>query len=688
MISRNANAAPNAMPLQLAVATLLAALVAFLGLGTVRQVLSLWDLGQSPHPYFLPGHALSLYIITPLTALATSVFFMAPGLILSAAFGRDKGVAFWFLSAFATSMAVLTVVITGFQLATGWVLTGHGFFWLVLAINIGCLLIAGLRMAQGQGSRLALAGQGADIWMALGVFWLLLVLMAPKFYWENFSGDGSGALQFSRVFIHTLWPFWPDSAGVIKQAPGLTSVLFVVPDSWFVRLWGETEFSVRLPHMLGLALLYPQITALIRWGRSAPVLRGVDHLLIGAAFYVYSLSVIYSGGYHAWFGDSPMPAARETLAMVCFLGYILAFLDDRRVLMLVAGLMAYLSLPTGGLWLLLWPLAAAAVWRPLPGGRLVFAAVVLGVVTVASVVVPMLAGAAGLPLPGTEFSGSGIVTRLRFVSFTDWNRLAFLAVPMGLLPALCLLCWRWQDWLSRALTLLTLVFFVFFYIQGYRVLLHHFIPAMMPPLVVMWRLPQVTAKGGRWAVALGLLAALGLAWPKDMGLHNRDRAFAAFVQTEGPRYASAQPADGERFRGFDPKALDTFHHLFQELFPIGYGDNDAAERFFGAPLVWWYYSEFPKAAGQVINYTLKPVADATPEDGVLFDAYDDYGLYIHDVTLFDQQKSQQMPVDTGASIFQTPRDVIFGLGAKWPKNWHDRWVIDLVPIAKRLLGMH
>ena len=117
-------------------------------------------------------------------------------------------------------------------------------------------------------------------------------------------------------------------AGVIKQAPGLTSFLFVIPESWFVRLWGETEFSVRLPHMMGLALLYPVVTGLIRVARPMAVLRLVDHLLIAAALCLYSLSVIYSGGYHPWFGDSPMPAARETLAMVCFLGYILAFLVD------------------------------------------------------------------------------------------------------------------------------------------------------------------------------------------------------------------------------------------------------------------------------------------------------------------------------------------------------------------------
>ena len=194
-LTRTTEATRNAVPLKLAVTVLLAGATAWAGLAPLRAVMASWDLGQGPHPYFLPGHALDLYFLTPATALATAVFLLAPGLILSAVFGRDKGVALWFLSAFATAIAVLVAVTTAFQLGTGVILTGRGFLMLVLATNLACLLIAGTRLAQRQDLRLRLDGQGADIWMALAVFWIGLVLMAPKFYWENFSGDGSGALR-------------------------------------------------------------------------------------------------------------------------------------------------------------------------------------------------------------------------------------------------------------------------------------------------------------------------------------------------------------------------------------------------------------------------------------------------------------------------------------------------------------
>lgn len=667
-------------------AMLLFGMIGFLGLDTVRRVLSMWELGQGARPYFIPSEALALYLTVPLSSLCLSVFFLLPGLTLAAAFGREKCLALWILAGFGASLAVLTAAHTVVELATGWTLTGRGFFVLVALTNLLTFAVLALQLARGGKVQVDLRGQHADIWVAFGLFWAVLLLMAPKFYWENFSGDGSGALQFARNLIHSRWPFWPNEAGVIRQAPGLSSVLFVFPESWFVRFWGEWEYSARALYPMALAMLYPILTALIRLGRPDAFLGWVDHMLLAVALGLYSMANIYSGGYHAWFGDSPMPAARETLAMVCFMGYILAFVTDRRLLMLAAGVMAYLSIPTGGLWLLLWPLAVTLVWRPLPKERLVFAGVVLATCAAVAVLGPVVIRLSGLPFPGGEFDAAQIIQRLRYVALVDWQRFAFLALPVGIVPVLFLFTWKRQDPLARALTLLTIAFFAFFYLQGYRVLLHHFIPAMIPPLVIMWRSDLMERAMGRLVAAAGILAALVLAWPKDTGLHAHDRAFAAYIQTEGSIFDSDKPLDGERFRGFDPRALDVFHELFGRLLPIGYGMTEPGERFYGAPLVWWFYSEFPKADGQIINYTLKPLAEATQSDGTLFDSYNGYGLYIRDMALFDKQRAQKLPYDTGASLLATPRDVMFGRGPQWPQAWSGRVVIDLVEIAKRMLG--
>ncbi len=677
--------APRAM-LILGLVVLVSAAVTLAGLPSLRDTLMQWDLGLSDSPYFLPGHALQFYLVTPATALATSIFLLAPGLVLSAVFGREKHAAAWLVSSLTIAILVHIGVTTVFQLASGITAKGASYFWLILVLDIACLAIAGLRLSSGQQHRLRLQGQGTDLWVALGLFWLCLVLFAPKFYWENFTGDGSGSLQFARLYIAKLWPFWTPEAGPIRNAPGLTMVLFVIPESWFVRLWGEWEFSVRAPLLMYLALFYPVLTQLIRTGRDAvAALRPADHALIGSALLLYILANVYSGGYHVYFGDSPMPAARETLSLICFLGYALFFIEDRRWLMLATGVMTHLVIPTGGLWLLMWPAAVFLTFRPIPWTRLFVAVGIVGVAGFISVILPKIIVLLGLPFPGNEFGADNIVTRLRFVTFEDWSRFGFWAVPVGILPALFLLTWPRQDRIARALTLVTLGYFLFFYLQAYRVLLHHFIPAMIPPLVVMYRSELWTRYQPALRITAAVLLALSvwLSWPREMKMHGFERVIGQHVVTEGPLFESAERGDGDRFRGFDEKALDIAHILLGNLFKMTYGEDDPKERYYGAPLVWWYYSEFPKPEGQVVNYTLKPLDQATEADGTLFDEKDGYGLFIRDMELYKAHAGTKLPVDTGASIYITPRTVIYGHGAKTG----ERRVIDLVPMIKRVLGM-
>lgn len=673
-----------------------AALCGF-GAAWIGQTVGLYELGAGPKPYFVPERALLLYLLTPLATLAAAMMFMAPGLMLAAAVGRQKGLAFWLIAGFGFSVAAITLATTVLQAATGNVLKGWDFWLLVVSVGMIAFGALAARVLGGGGIALRPGKDREDIAVALMLFLGCLILLSPKFYWENFTGDGHGALQFARLFIHRLWPFWPPEAGVIAQAPNLSMVLFIAPESWFVRLWGETEFAVRAPYLLYLALLYPVLAGLIRTGRTA-LLRLPDHLLIAGALAVYTVTIIYSGGYNPYFGDSPMPAARETLAIAMFFGFVLALAENRFAMMLATGVMAAITIPTGGLWLGLVALATWVVWPKTPqmgsaqserGQRVRRAFVVIGLVLIIGGVVPKLGGLFGLPYPDDgEFGPRAIINRLRYVVLTDWQRLMFVIVPCGIVPILAMFTWRRQDAVARVLVLASVVFFVFFYVQGYRVLLHHFAPVMLVPLVVFWRSPLLEA--GPLAVplrpvaGLGIIAALWLAWPQEMKMHGHDRAIGQLVETSGPVFGTSTPdsAAGDRFRGFDPRALNVAHHLLGKLFPIGFKNADPKERFFGAPLVWWYYSEFPKPAGQKINYRVKPLADATPADGTLFEQFEGYGVYIADEALYAQNRGMIVPTDTGAQIFVVPRERMFGGGAQsGPMR-----VFDLVQVARGLIG--
>ena len=663
----------------------LVAISAMAGINTVQHTVGLYELAGSANPYFIPSSFWLLYVLTPLASLASALFLMAPGLMLAACLGARKSLALWLLIGFGWNVVLLTAVISVFQLATGIVATGWLFWKLIGMVGLACLALLAWRQEKGHEALVDLGKDRGDLAIAALMFLGCLILLSPKFYWENFTGDGSGSLQFARLFIHTLWPFWMPEAGTIGQAPGLSMVLFVAPESWFVRLWGETEFAVRAPYLLYLAMVYPVLVALIRWQREVR-LSLTDISLIVATLGLYSLTILFSGGYNPYFGDIPMPAARETLAIALFLGFVLAFAEGRFAPMLVIGLMVSITIPTGGLWLGLVAVAALLVWRPKDRARVVGAFWVVGAVIAVLVLLPKLFLMAGLPYPVEgEFGLKGIVNRLRYVVLTDWQRFAFLIVPGGILPALFLLYWKPQDRLARLISLVTIAFFLFFYFQGFRVLLHHFAPIMLAPLVVFWRSPALTGPAAgalRGVLAFSIAASYWLAWPNEMKMHSFDRSIGAAIETLGPRFETALPEPGERFRGFSPQAIDTAHVLLGQLFPIGYGNDEAKQRFFGAPLVWWYYSEFPKAAGQAVNYRIQPLTDAIAADGAPFAEHDGYGLFIKDSGLYEKHRTTLLPTDTGAAIFAIRRDRMFPSA---PSEDGVR-VFDLVAVARSLRG--
>ena len=678
--------------------SLIAGIVAFAGIGAVRAALARFDLATSPHPYFLPANALLLYFAVPLATLGLAAFVMAPGLLLAAGTGRTKGPAEWLVTGLVLSMALLVPATTIAQLVVGTVLRGGAFLLLVAVLSVAMLPFPLRRIAAGRPLALDFAGRWLDLAFALLVPLATLLMFSAKFYWENFTPDGSGGLEFTRLYTATLWPFWPASAGTVAQSPDLTSFLFAVPNSWFVRAWGEYEYSVRAPMLLWLGLLHPLLIALIRFGRSEAEGRAIglaDHLLIGALLLLYTLALVYSGGYHPWFNDSPMPAVRETLALVAFLGYAL-FLFERRVgWMAACAAMSYFTIPTGSMWVLLVPLAAAAAgWLPprtvsatesrpaLKAGFLIFGGVVLF-----AVLAPLAIRLAGLPMPGYEFGAGAIIDRIRYVSLADWHRFFFLLLPGGIAPIVALFFWKRQDLLARTLTLTTLAFFAFFYFQGYRVLLHHFVPAMLLPAIVYWRtlvLGSTNRLPWRLAALGGIVLATFLAMPGQMRLHTADRDFAAKIATRGPAFATATPAPGERFHGFNPVALDIVHDLMQAAFPPDYAQDAPAHEFFGGPHVWYYYAQFPKPAGFVPEYDIRPLnwPAKGQGQGTLVARHLGYGIFVRDMDEYRRDRAQRLPYNTGAPLLTTDRDIIFGKGARSGK----RIVIDLVSVARTILG--
>ena len=136
-----------------------------------------------------------------------------------------------------------------------------------------------------------------------------------------------------------------------------------------------------------------------------------------------------------------------------------------------------------------------------------------------------------------------------------------------------------------------------------------------------------------------------LAWPEKLGLHSFSREIGRHIEVSG-----------NQFEGFNPLALDTFHNLFLQLFPIRYTEKAGETEYFGGPLVWLHYSREKKPDGQVVNYVLQPMAVDAPAGARLFGTHNDYGLYVLDEALFAEHRATGFTAHFGAPIFYTSRD--------------------------------
>ena len=189
----------------------------------------------------------------------------------------------------------------------------------------------------------------------------------------------------------------------------------------------------------------------------------------------------FSATYNPYSADIALPTTQNTLLMVCFLGFILYFLKQEHKWMLLFIALTFFGLPNGVLLIGLWLLSVILLWRPLPRRQLVLtAAALLGCIVMSSIA-PYILTVLHLPAPGREYGMVGLLRQFAFLQWADWRRIAYLVVPSGIIPATALLAWRWQDWVARTLTVVTITYWGFFYVQAH-ISLHHFVPIMLLPL--------------------------------------------------------------------------------------------------------------------------------------------------------------------------------------------------------------
>jgi len=623
---------------------------ALLDPGALERAGAHWRLAEGAQPYWPGALALELWLWAPLVALGACALFLAPGLALAASFGAASGLGRWLICALAASLVSVSALAGALGLWAPELSRGAPFGWCVAgfaAVAWSSVLLRAARLAAlPWPTRLA-----PQVVPTLVVPFALFALFAPKLHWESFNGDGVHAFESIRLLLVQPVPFWPEAAGDIRGFPGLTSMLFTFPGAWFVRLLGENEGAARVSVALYLAGVFGGVAALVEHARGA--LRASEAWLIWGALALYLLVMAFSASYDPYSADIALPATQDTLLVACVLGSIVAALRNERAWTALFTALAYTSLPSGLMLLGMWLVAAWLCVRPRPTAGLVALGLALVACAAATRVAPPLLDALGLPRPGGEYES--LLSRFAYLQVADVRRALFALAPCGLVPGLALLAWRHFDGVSRALALVALGYFAFFYVQAY-VSLHHFVPAMLLPLAAFWRsgfaASPSSAPRARLAVAAGLGLSLWLSWPASWTplVHARRIGERLHAQVEGyERSAPASLAAASALR---------------QLFPPGLAPQVPSETYGGSPYIWNHYAQRTSdERTQAPNYWLVPEQREPPPGAERVATEDGLALYVRDREQWRVDAAAALPHPPGAALYVIDRGRLF-LGAK------------------------
>ena len=621
---------------------------ALVGAGAVGEASALYPLADSPDPYFVPGHALLLYLWSPLVVASSCILLLSPGLFLSIALNAARSVALWITSAFAVSLVVVSVASQVVQAVMGKPLLGTAFALVVAACSLVCAALMLLRAKRPIAWPLAEPHAASTLTSMAVIPLVLLIALTPKFYWENINGDGAAAFESARLLLLHPLPFWPHTAGSIADYPGMKNLVSLYPPAWFMRLFGLVEASARLPYLLGLVGLYAGLLGIIQYGREQAV--GLaERWLLWVGLFVFSVVMAFSSTYEPYVADIALPAMADILEMALLCGFILMFLQGKLGWMALLLVLAYGGyphcVPVAGLWLL----ASAALIRPLPVRALVVTALVLVGLVGFDAVAPALFQALHLTPPGVEHGNASLVERILHPQWRQLRRIGWVVVPAGILPALAIGAWRWQDRVARCLTVVTVGEFLFFYFQ-WRVALHYFIPAMVLPLAVFWRMDILFTTRLRnlalGATAAGGLLALVLSWPSSLKPMTTTRLVGSSIE--------------DRIGGYDrsdAKALARTE-LLHRLFPRMYEQRVPDRAYGGSPLAWYFYANRPRGA-QKVNYVMQTATDVAPAGASLVASEDGVSLYVLDQKVWAEHLALRPPLSAANPVYLVPKFTLF-----------------------------
>ncbi|MGQ0643306.1 MAG: hypothetical protein ACT4P6_21380 [Gemmatimonadaceae bacterium] len=619
-------------------------------------------------PYFVPEHAVLLYLGTGAAVAACVVMLLTPGMLLVLAAGGEERSGAFLLKAFGASYA-LRVLAHGVALSTTVEqLTFNRFVAIEIAMDMPLAALAIWRASRGAVQWPLSAAQDKRR-LAVSVLMpaVLVTALIPLFFWQDVTGDGLEALEIGYSLTWHATPRFPNSLGVGTVSAGM--IAMAVPVHWFVQLLGPIEAAARLPLALYLPILYAAITELIEWKAPRRLRVGEEGVLV-LALATYVVAMCFNSTYDPYSADIASPgAAFETLTAVCLCASVLYVWKRELLWLLLFVAMGFLARPTELVFLmgLAIGIAIAGDDRRVAYLRYVAYGVVLCIVILLLHDVVWVGHIAG-----TKAYTIGQINRWRFLTFTDGARLLYAAVPGGLLPFLSLALWSKQDRESRYLTVACICYLALFYIQGF-VAMHHFVPVMLLPMVVFWRMIMRATISWPAPLAAAVTAAcLWLSLPRRFDVDRSRRQVGCRTAYLAGDYLRDWDGHSVTLRAREPLRL---------LFRVSAGSGPDRDLLL-QPGPIHYYAARCKPDPATAQYVAVAAAAPAPAGLVRVGGDDTISVFVRDTAQWRAEGRNPPPTDWRSRIYSTPRETMHRTVGAPRRNYQ----VDLtkVPVVWRL----
>ncbi len=545
------------------------------------------------------------WLLLPLLVSALSWVLLAPGVLLLASMRSEISLAQLVLLGFGLSH-VLLIVATSLGKVAGIVpFTRTPFLATTGLLVAATASLYAYRAHRAEARRFS----REDLVPACAIMLIGAVFAAaflPELFWQDISDDGFEAVEIGRALQWVVVPRFPVSSGFLGLGIGMITMAW--SNHWWMLVLGPIEAAARLPITLHAGALTAGIAVLTELGAGRRLLAR-EWMALTSAVACVLIVLSFNASYGLYFADISSPPAFEAMVVALFCGMLYTAWTKQWSWFLLFGTLGALARPTA---LLVGVLAAAAMWLVVRDRR--GDAVRLGVYTVvafllAYVSYEVVAARALRETAGIGYQSGGLLGRFRFLTISDPVRLLWVILPAGIAPWLAMLAWRWQDPFARVITIVSIAYAVLFLPLAFTNL-HQFVPAMLLPLIVYWRLALRQPPAWRWTVVatMGCLLSLATALPRDRRIDRVSRATGTAIDYRIGRFDGDFAAYREALR-----ASESVLSILPRDWRSDLTEGRSGER------ELLYYAMQPKPPNTQINYVIQrpdapPPAAMTPID--------------------------------------------------------------------------